>query len=282
MPQVLSIGENAQKIFIFEEVYPFRAAQEQANKKKVNAFGLIAKLNPLNRPKEETVLLQKEELRYEPFWELSASRDIEYTCQVVYPVTVHNPHARKIDIQGLTFDVKQQGDKQKFDVQLVEQCTRTVQFSTLVEGLERDLKPATLENYIKKYKHTEIPEISAENAIPPRISSSCVNQMAASHLSKEMVNAHEISRDIITLHKAYLYFRPVYAFEFVWAPQSKTGVIEVDGLTGEVIENGQWFKEKMSRVMTREMLFEAGAEVAGSLIPGAGLAIKMIDKLTSS
>jgi hypothetical protein len=29
------------------------------------------------------------------------------------------------------------------------------------------------------------------------------------------------------------------------------------------------------------MLFEAGAEVASSIIPGAGLAVKVIDKLTS-
>src|SRR5690606_37300635 len=34
---------HANKIFVFDEVYPFRAAQEQAEKKKLGAFGMVAK-----------------------------------------------------------------------------------------------------------------------------------------------------------------------------------------------------------------------------------------------
>jgi len=58
-------------------------------------------------------------------------------------------------------------------------------------------------------------------------------------------------------------------------------VIEVDGLTGEVIENGQWFKDKIGTIATREMLFEAGAEIAGALVPGGGFAVKVIGKMTA-
>ncbi|MEY4578924.1 MAG: hypothetical protein RL701_3627 [Pseudomonadota bacterium] len=56
-------------------------------------------------------------------------------------------------------------------------------------------------------------------------------------------------------------------------------MIEVDGLTGEVIENGQWFKDKIDKVLTREMLVELGAEAAGALLPGAGFAVKVLDRL---
>ena len=45
---------------------------------------------------------------------------------------------------------------------------------------------------------------------------------------------------------------------------------EVDGLTGEVIENGKWFKERLETVSTREMLFAARAETAGVVVPGGG------------
>jgi hypothetical protein len=100
-------------------------------------------------------------------------------------------------------------------------------------------------------------------------------------LSSEAINAHEIQQDFITIEKAYLYYRPVFAFEFTWTTEDRVGVIEVDGLTGEVVENGQWFKEKMDTILTREMLFEASAEVAGVVVPGGGLAVKIVERMTA-
>ena len=63
----IHIDPAATRILRFEEVYPARAAQEQAEKRKLDAFGTLARLNPLNRPKADTVALSKWELRYEPF-----------------------------------------------------------------------------------------------------------------------------------------------------------------------------------------------------------------------
>ena len=100
-------------------------------------------------------------------------------------------------------------------------------------------------------------------------------------LSSEAINAHEIQHDFIAIEKAHLYYRPVFAFEFAWTTEDRVGVIEVDGLTGEVIENGQWFKEKMETILTREMLFEASAELAGVIVPGGSLAVKVIERITA-
>lgn len=77
-----------------------------------------------------------------------------------------------------------------------------------------------------------------------------------------------------------MYLRPVFAFEFKWTTADKVGVIEVDGLTGEVVENGDWFKDKINKMITRETLVDLGAEVAGSLIPGGGIAVKLIGKFS--
>ena len=55
----------------------------------------MARYNPLKRPKDDTVLLVHNELRYEPFWHITAQRLLDYSCQVTYtvpvPVPVHNP-----------------------------------------------------------------------------------------------------------------------------------------------------------------------------------------------
>lgn len=78
-----------------------------------------------------------------------------------------------------------------------------------------------------------------------------------------------------------MYLRPVFAFEFKWSSADKVGVIEVDGLTGEVIENGSWFKDKIKEIITRETLLELGGEVASSFVPGGGVAVKIIGKITA-
>ena len=101
-------------------------------------------------------------------------------------------------------------------------------------------------------------------------------------LNGEAVNALEIASDCIEFERTYLYVRPVFAFEFRWASAEKTGVIEVDGLTGEVIENGRWFKDKVGKILTRDMLVDIGADVAGTCVPGGGFAVKLFAKITDS
>lgn len=63
-------------------------------------------------------------------------------------------------------------------------------------------------------------------------------EQAEAELNREAVNATEIQDDSIDFERTCMYVRPVFAFEFRWSSADEVGVIEVDGLTGEVIENG--------------------------------------------
>ena len=146
----------------------------------------------------------------------------------------------------------------------------------------RDLKKGALANYINKYKVQEHTVLELPEAIAPQLRLPMLLQKIRQTLDAEVINAHEFQEDIVTIEKIYLYYRPVFAFEFAWTTEDKVGVIEVDGLTGEVIENGQWFKEKLQAITTREMLFEMGSELAGAFVPGGGTAIKVIEKITAS
>ncbi len=51
-------------------------------------------------------------------------------------------------------------------------------------------------------------------------------------------------------------------------------------MSGEVIENGAWFRDKVEIMMSRDMLFELGAEVASAVVPGSGYAVKLLNKAT--
>ena len=127
MEPTINPDSSVYRILYFEEVYPSRAAEEQAEKSKLAAFGTLARLNPLNRPKADTVHLSKWELRYEPFWHLVARREIDYLHEAVYPLQITNPHARKVEIAGTAFEIlPNSANKPRIDVQLQEFCHRKI------------------------------------------------------------------------------------------------------------------------------------------------------------
>jgi hypothetical protein len=267
------------RILYFEEVYPSRAAEEQAEKSKLAAFGTLARLNPLNRPKADTVHLSKWELRYEPFWHLVARREIDYLHEAVYPLQITNPYARKVEIAGTVFEIlPSSGNKPRIDVQLQESCHRKIDVAIHQDGLKRGIKPAKLQSYIERYKAVERNQLDVDGTVPPQLSFNAAVQIVKAKLAAEPIDAHSIQGDAIEFSTAHLYFRPVFAFEYNW--NNKLGVIEIDGLTGEVIENGEWFREKVDIMMSREMMFELGAEVASAVIPGSGYAVKLLNKVT--
>jgi len=271
--------DNSEKIFVFDQVYPLSAATEQANQKKLNAFGLLAKLNPFKRPKEDTVLLSKHVLRYEPFWHVVTTRVVDYTRELTYPVEIGNAYANKVLINGKEYSIAEQGGKRTISLQGLEYSHRKINYEDYVDGLSRELKKGVLLNYINKYKVQEHKVLELSEAIVPQLRLPMLLQKIHQTLTAEVINAHEFQDDLVTIEKVHLYYRPVFAFEFVWTTEDKVGVIEVDGLTGEVIENGQWFKEKLQAITTREMLFEIGSELAGALVPGGGTAVKAIEKM---
>lgn len=278
--QLVSQASNASKIFVFDEVYPLRAAQEQAEKKKLGAFGMLAKLNPLNRPKEGTVQLSRQELRLEPFWHMVAKRSIDYTCQLTYPVVVNNPYAQSLQIEDKVYEVTRQKDKARIEFVATEHCHRKITFDRLMDGMHREIKPAVFESLINKFKYTEAEQVDRPELLKPLLSMSAAKQIVMASLNGEAVSASEIQLDTIEFERTLMYIRPVFAFEFRWTTADKVGVIEVDGLTGEVVENGRWFKDKVNEILTREMLVDVGAEMAGVVLPGGGAAVKLLAKLT--
>lgn len=273
------IKEEAIKLFVFDEVYSFRAAEEQAEKKKLNAFGMMAKLNPLKRPKEDTVNLARKESRYEPFWLVEAVRSVDYSSQITYPVTMNNPYVQWVNINGVDYEVAHNRDKSKIDVTAQENCYRKINFNEYLDGLNRDVRREHFEGLMQKYHFSEMESFENDTIIEPLFPQQAAIQKACSVLNGESINAHKISEDVITFEKIHLFFVPVFAFEFVWTAGDKSGVIEVNGLTGEITENGQWYKDKLGDFVTRDMLIDLSADIASELVPGAGIAVKVAGRI---
>ena len=286
----LKILEDAKKVYIFEPVYDISAATEQANKKKLDAFGMMAKFNILNKPKDEAVHAARSELRYEPFWFIDSNRKVDYKLLLERKLDVDDEYATSILIDGKNYEIFEDSkksfvsnDKRYSTLNVQYNCNREIKYKTYIDGLGRNIKSENYEKLFKNsnYKFKEVEDLTnIDNIINPTFSFSSAIEEMKNSLLREKIISHEILTDDAIVDKIYLYFRPVYAFEFIWSNENKVGIIEIDGLNGEISEKGVWLKERVSKVMTRDMFFDIGGEIANGMVPGSGVVVKMIDRMT--
>ena len=286
----LKILEDAKKVYIFEPVYDISAATEQANKKKLDAFGMMAKFNILNKPKDEAVHAARSELRYEPFWFIDSNRRVDYKLLLERKLEVDDEYANSILIDGKTYEIFEDSkksfvsnDKRYSTLNVQYNCNREIKYKTYIDGLGRNIKSENYEKLFKNsnYKFKEVEDLTnIDNIINPTFSFSSAIEEMKNSLLREKIISHEILTDDAIADKIYLFFRPVYAFEFIWSNENKVGIIEIDGLNGEISEKGVWLKDRVSKVMTRDMFFDIGGEIANGMVPGSGVVVKMIDRMT--
>jgi hypothetical protein len=72
-----------------------------------------------------------------------------------------------------------------------------------------------------------------------------------------------------------LFFRPVYAFEYLWRSKQKTQSLEIDGVTAESRTTSTSVGSRVSRRLSKELLFDIGADAVDLLVPGGGIALKV-------
>jgi len=85
----------------------------------------------------------------------------------------------------------------------------------------------------------------------------------------------EIITDVVDVTSIALFFRPVYAFEYLWRSKSKTQSLEIDGVTGESKTTNTTVGSRVTRHLSKELLFDIGADAVDLLVPGGGIALKV-------
>lgn len=266
-PQKIIMNEHASKIFVFDQKHNFEAAQKQAEDKKVNAFGMMAKFNILNRPKPSTVRLTQYESRLEPFWHIEAHKTVDYDHHSVYQVNIPNPYVQSVEIDGETFEVARHKDEVSINISGIERCYRKIYYNKSLDGLNRPIESDAFVRYSEKFKFKEVKEVNdAHNMVQPLLPQLAAIQQVCNELNSYTIDAHQMHQNIIVFNKVHLFLVPVFAFEFAWEMGGRTGVIEINGLTGDIKEDGQWYKEKMDHLLTNKMLAELSLNLDSALI----------------
>jgi hypothetical protein len=262
-----------EQVCVFDDVHPESSAYSFAEKDKVQAFGMLARMKVWDRPKDADIVLHSTEKRYEPFWHIKAVRTTRYDKKVDYAVPLGNPHIQSVTLLGQECIPD---SRHALKLSGVEHCRVVLTLSEYFDGMSRDTAPGALADYVSRFVHDKVQANNEPRFIVPTVTASFLMQEMKSRLMKPLA-ADEIHEDVLEVESITLYYRPIYAFDFVW--KDKHGVIEIDGLNGRVNREGRMLSSMMRTLGSRDTLFDLGVEIASTIVPGGGVLLRMVDKL---
>lgn len=261
-----------ERIFELQATFSDEQVQEKALAKRVDAFGQVARL--FQRPKPEDIEIAAIQRRLEPFWYAVATAHYAYERQHVYRVEVP-PEVQAVTICDQTFEVAD-GKGGFVEVPALDHCREESRKELLVDAVSG--REAELKKYFA-YGKVEAPNLEALRVdgavvLPPQVRSSYLARKLVG-LLVHTFEADKMLDDRIDFEELTLYYRPIYAIEYLWAAKQKRQVIELDALTGETRTEGGRFVQQARQVLENDALFDIGADTIGTIMPGANIAIKV-------
>lgn len=264
-----------QRLYVLNETLTLEQARARAMDKRTSAVaGGLGGL--IQRPKSEEVVLVDHQKRFEPFWHIACTAHYVYDRSRQYSVPVSSPEVKEIVLQDQTYPVADAGKLGRvFTLTVVEKCReewRQELFADAQTG--NPLADTAGLVHGSKTEITDPQMLAADGAVvvaPETRASYVVRQLLNQTLKP--VQADIVHEEAIVLEATDLYYRPMWAFEFHWKPKDKRGVVEFDAVTGQM-RTGQSLMPRLSKMISRDALFDIGADTVGMLIPGGNLVVK--------
>ena len=271
----MDIALAEQHIFVLDDRLTADDIRQRAMDRRTSAFG-SGLGNLLQRPKVDDIELAGSQHRLEPFWHVGGRALYVYDRARDYTVPASGAEVREITVRGETHPVKVAAGRGSFVLPTIEHCRDEFRDDLYIDGVSgAPVADATTLLGGAKREVTDLGTAAESNTVvvpPTQHASSLVRQLLASMLKP--VQADTITEESMTLEHIDLYYRPWWAFEFHWKPKDKRGVVEIDAVTGQ-IRPGQALLPKLQRMVSRDALFDIGADTVGLLVPGGGIAVKV-------
>ena len=245
--------------------------RQRAMDRRTGAFG--GGLDSIfSRPKADDVELIDSQRRLEPLWHVQCNALYVYDRSHDYVVPASGQQVQSVTVHGEDHPTS----AGSFTISTVEHNRDESRQALYLDGVT-GAAVADAPNLLGNPKHevTDLDALTAEADIvrPPEQRASFVVRQLLTGMLKPL-QADVVHEESITFEYVDLYFRPWWAFEFHWKVKDKKGVVEMDAVTGE-LRNSQALMARLSRTVTRDSLFDIGADTVGLLVPGGSIAVKV-------
>lgn len=262
-------------MFVFREGTTFEEAKAKAWSKRVDAFGTMNKvMGILSRPNESDFELTYSEQRLQPFWHVIATSKYVYDRSSTYQVPPKGPEVTRVTLLNTEYEVSNGA----LSLSVIEHCNEEGRSEVLVDGVTGKETPE-LKNYLNLSPvlvEGEITSVVGADVIvvPPQARVSGLMRQTLAKMIKG-IEADTILEESVEVPCIDLYYHPVYAFKYKWISKNKEGILEFDALTGTIRTGTRIFSEYLGKIPNKDFLFDLGGDVAGMLVPGGSIAVKM-------
>jgi hypothetical protein len=263
-----------ERVFVLEERLAVGEIEQRAMDRRVQAFGSgIGAL--LQRPKPDEIALVAKQRRLEPLWHVAGRAVYVYERDRDYNVAPSATDVEAITVNGVRYDGQPSGQR-TFRLPAREHCRSEFTGEAFVDGLTG----ATVADRasLMAGTRTEVSDIASlandgTIVLPPEQRASYVVRQLMAEIMKP-VQADAMLEESVVLDATDLLYRPMWAFEFTWQGKAKQGVVEIDAVTGQT-RQGKPLVSTIRSVLTRDVLFDVGADTVGLLVPGGSIAVKL-------
>jgi hypothetical protein len=230
----------------------------------------------LQRPKPEEVTLVTKQRRLEPFWHVAGRAVYVYERNRDYTVPASAADVQQLTINGTKYEGQAVPGQQTFRVPALEHCRAEFASESYTDGLAGT--PVSDGATMISGPRSEVADpttLSADGtiAMPPEHRASYVVRQLMTEIMKP-VQADQMLEESIILEATDLYYRPIWAFEFAWQGKGKQGIVEIDSLTGQT-KQGKALVTSIKGMLSRDLLFDVGADTVGLFVPGGSIAVKL-------
>jgi hypothetical protein len=245
--------------------------KQRAMDRRTGAFGGGLE-SIFSRPKADDIVLVESQRRLEPFWHVACSAVYVYDRSHDYVVPATGLQVQSVTVHGEDHPTT----AGNFTISTVEHSREDYRQALFLDGVT-GAPVAEAPNLITSTRHevSDLEALAAEADIvrPPEQRASFVVRQLLTGMLKPL-QADVVHEESITFENVDLYFRPWWAFEFHWKLKDKKGVVELDAVSGEM-RNSQALMARLSRSVSRDSLFDIGADTVGLLVPGGSIAVKV-------
>src|SRR4051812_25258583 len=272
----MEIQLATERLFLLDDRMTSEYAEKLASERRAQAFGSgIGSL--LQRPKPEDIHLIASQRRVEPLWHVAARATYVYERRREYTVPGSAPEVQAVTIEDKRYELDHGGAGAKaFTMMALEQCRDEFRNESFVDGMTGAAVadgPTVVNG--PKQEIGDPQELASRGTIvvPPEQRASFVVRTALAGVMKA-VQADKILEESVVLETTDLMYRPVRAFEFAWKGRDKSGVIEIDMITGQ-FRQGRPLIGQIRGMLNRDVLFDVGADTVGLFVPGGSIAVKL-------
>lgn len=229
------------------------------------------------RPKAEDISLIAAQRRLEPLWHVAAVATYVYERRREYTVPGSAPAVYAVTIEDTRYELDRRAPEGRaFAMAALEHCRDEFRNEVFVDGITgAAVADGAALIAGPKLEIGDPATLTSDGTVvvPPEQRASFVVRTALNEVMRP-IQADVVLEETVVLEATDLVYRPVRAYEFVWQGRDKTGVVEIDMVTGQ-FRTGRALIGQLRGMLNREVLFDVGADTVGLLVPGGSIAVKL-------